>query len=301
MTNKINQEDIQKIERLPLCSDYVFKRVFTKEGNESLLKDFLEAILETEIESIEIQNAELPKDTKDSKLGVLDIKVQINKDSVVDVEMQVANEHNMAERSTTYMGKLISNQLTKGDSYTKLKKSILINILNFNYYKRNSYHSISHMKFEPTTQRAYVDMGYTKEEEIATKEVEMHFIEIPKFKKKNPNTNARLEQWLWLLVGEEEKIKMAEKKNKEVKKAVEELDEMSMDRAERERYEAILKAEFNYNTSMYNMREEGINAGKKANQIEIAKKLLKKNMNINEIQEITELSLEEIKKISLEQ
>ena len=102
MTQRTNS----KLERLPLCSDYVFKRIFTKEGNESLLKDFLEAILEIKIESLEIQNAELPKDTKDSKLGVLDIKVQINEDSVVDVEMQIANEHNMAERSTTYMGKL---------------------------------------------------------------------------------------------------------------------------------------------------------------------------------------------------
>lgn len=303
MTGKINQQ----VERLPLCNDYVFKRVFAKEGNENLLKDFLEAILDIEIESLEIQNPELPKDTKEGKIGVLDIKVQINKDSIVDIEMQVINQHNMAERSTTYMGKLIANQLSKGDTYTKLKKSILINILNFNYYKRNSYHSIAHMKFEPTPENTYVDMGYTKEDETATKDVEMHFIEIPKFKKKNPNTNAKLEQWLWLLAGEEEKIKMAEEKNKEVKKAVEVLDEMSMSREERERHEAILKAEFNYNTSMYNMRQEGLEEGikegiiegKRKKQIEIAKKLLKKNMSINEIQEITELSLEEIKQINL--
>lgn len=158
------------------------------------------------------------------------------------------------------------------------------------------------MKFEKTTQRAYVDIGYKKEEEIATKEVEMHFIEIPKFKKKNPNTNARIEQWLWLLAGEEKKIEMAEKKNEEIKKAVEELDEMSMDKAERERYEAILKAEFNYNTSMYNMRQEGrqegLNAGKKEKQIEIAKKLLKMNLDISKIQEATGLSLEKIKELS---
>ena len=33
-----------KIERLPLTNDYVFKRVFAKEGNENILKDFLEEI-----------------------------------------------------------------------------------------------------------------------------------------------------------------------------------------------------------------------------------------------------------------
>ena len=71
MIQKINQQ----VERLPLCSDYVFKRVFAKEGNENLLKDFLEAILKIEIERLEIQNPELPKDTKEGKIGVLDIKV----------------------------------------------------------------------------------------------------------------------------------------------------------------------------------------------------------------------------------
>ena len=86
---------------------------------------------------------------------------------------------------------------------------------------------------------------------------------------------------------------MAEEKNKEVKKAVEVLDEMSRSREERERHEAILKAEFNYNTSMYNVREEG----KKEKQIEIAKRLLKKNMSIEEIQEITDLTKDEIEEI----
>ena len=87
---------------------------------------------------------------------------------------------------------------------------------------------------------------------------------------------------------------MAEKKNKEVKKAVEELDEMSMDKAERERFEAILKAEFNYNTSMYNMKEEG----KKEEKIEIAKELLKLGMTIEDIQKVTKLTIEEIKKLN---
>ena len=150
---KMIKQEQQKLERLPLCSDYVFKRVFTKEGNESLLKDLLEAILEIQIESLEIQNAELPKETKENKLGVLDIKVKINDDTIIDVEMQVTNEHNMEERTTTYMGKLISNQLNKGESYKKLKKCVLINILNFEYYKRNSYHSIAHMKFEKTNKK----------------------------------------------------------------------------------------------------------------------------------------------------
>ena len=157
------------------------------------------------------------------------------------------------------------------------------------------------MKFEKTAEEKYVDLGYNKEDEIATEDIEVHYIEIPKFIKKNPEVNKKIEQWLWLIVGKEEKIKMAEKKNEEVKKAVEVLDEMSMSKEERERYEAIQKFEFNYNTSMYNIREigkkEGKIEGKRENQIEISKKLYELGMNINKIADITGLSLSELKKI----
>lgn len=292
--SKINT---QKLNRLPLSNDYVFKRVFAKEGNEGLLKDLLESILDIDINKVVIQNPELIRETKEGKTGVLDIKAEINENTVIDIEIQVENEYNMSERSTVYMGKLISNQLNKGDTYGKLKKSILINILNFNYFKRNSYHSIAHMKFEKTEEKKYVEMGYKIEDEIATKDIEVHYIEIPKFIKKNPGTNARIEQWLWTIVGKEDKIKMAESKNKEVKKAVEALDEMSMSKEERERYEAIQKYEFNYNTSMRNIKEIGLQEGKIKKQIEIAKKLLKKGMSEEDIEEITELKIDQIEQL----
>ena len=94
---------------------------------------------------------------------------------------------------------------------------------------------------------------------------------------------------------------MAEEKNEEVKKAVEVLDEMSMSKEERERYEAIQKFEFNYNTSMYNIREigkkEGKIEGKREKQIEISKKLYELGMSINKISNITGLSVSELKKL----
>ena len=44
------------LERLPLTDDYIFKRVFAYKGNESVLKDFLEALLKIEIKGIKITN-----------------------------------------------------------------------------------------------------------------------------------------------------------------------------------------------------------------------------------------------------
>ena len=116
---------------------------------------------------------------------------------------------------------------------------------------------------------------------------------MPKFKKKNPGVENKIEQWLWTIIGEEGKIEMARKGNKEVEKAIKVVDEMSMNKEERELYEARLKGEFNYNTAIHAAKEEG----EKKKQLEIAKKLLSKKMPIEEIIEITGLSEDEIKNI----
>ena len=42
------------MEKLKVTNDYVFKRIFGKQGNESILKDFLIAVLELPIQKIEI-------------------------------------------------------------------------------------------------------------------------------------------------------------------------------------------------------------------------------------------------------
>ena len=285
------------IERLPLKNDYVFKRIFSKEENNGGLKDLLESILEMEIKNVQVRNPEIPKNIIDEKLSVLDIKAEINEDTIIDIEMQVVDEKNIEERSVVYLSKNLSGQLQIGEQYTNLKKSIVINLLNFNYYKRNSYHHVSRMKFDKTKENEYVDMGYKDEEELATEKLEMHFIELPKFKKKNPGVKNKIEQWLWTIIGEEGKIEMAKKDNKEVEKAIKIVDEMSMNKEERELYEARLKGEFNYNIAIHVAKEEGEKEGKIGEKIEIAKKLLSKKMPIEEIIEITGLTKKEIDKI----
>ena len=57
------------------------------------------------------------------------------------------------------------------------------------------------MKFEKSKENERVEFGYEKEDEYASKFIEMHIIELPKFKEKNPEIGTKLEQWLWLFVG----------------------------------------------------------------------------------------------------
>ncbi len=293
-------ENITK--KLPLTSDIVFKRVFAKEGNEDILKALLEAILEIPILEVVVKNPELPRNLYESKAGILDVKVQIDKNIICNIEMQVKDLKNMDKRSTYYMSRILSDELKKSEDYAEIKNTIVINLLNFEFYKRNSYHSIAHMKFEKTKKNEFVDMGYKSEDEIATQDLEMHFIEIPKFVKKDSKANTKLEQWLWLIAGREEKLEMAKKENKEIKKAMKIIDEMSMDEKEWELYQSRKMAIMDYNTGIREAKEEGkregIKKGERKKQIEIAKELLKLGMSIENIQKATKLTIEEIKKLS---
>ena len=279
--------------KMQLTVDYAFKRVFGKNGNESILKDLLESILNIEIKSITIQNPEIPKNMKDGKIGVLDVRAELNGDEITEVEMQVQDQHNIDKRSPTYLTKIYSDQLKEGEQYIEVKKVVVINILNFNYYKRNSYHSVARMMFEESKENEKVDLGYIVEDKYATKDLEMHFIELPKFRKKDPDMSNKLEQWLCLICDEEDKIKMAESKNEEIEKAKKELEKLAMNPEDRELYELRLKAI----RDEMNIRYSGYIDGKAERNIEIAKNLLKKQMPIQDIAEVTGLSLEEIENL----
>ena len=297
---------IREVERLPLTDDYIFKRVFAFEGNESVLKDFLEAILRKDIKEVTIKNPEIIPYEKDEKRGLLDIKAETDDGMVLDVEMQMKDKKDTEERGVQYLGNMITSQLQVGDDYTKLKKSIVIFITNYNFLKRNSYHSVGKMKFDETLEEEYVDMGYKEEEQIASKYIEFHYIELPKYKKKEPSKFTKLDQWMCVFTQRKEEIMLAEKENKQIKKAMNTLDFISEDPKERERHNSIIMAEYNRLTSEHNFFEagveegieKGIEKGKEEERKEIAKKLLKIRIPIEQIIETTGLTKQEIEELN---
>ena len=204
---------------------------------------------------------------------------------------------------------LAAEQLKAKQNYKELKKIITINILKYNYLERNSYHSIARMKYENTKSIEFVDMGYQKEEEEATNTFEMHFIELPKFKEKNPDCNTKLEQWLWLIDGsKEEKVEMSAKENEEINKTVKELNKLSKDPDEVAKYEEREWSIMRYNVEMKTNRElgekegeaRGLKIGEENEKKKVIKNLHDLNIPIEQIAkavELTEKEVEEILKI----
>ncbi len=283
------QETQNTQKRLELTNDYVFKRIFAKPKNNQELKEFVEAILDIKIKKIEVKNPEITKNYTDEKLGILDIRATIDDDKILDVEMQVSNIYTFVNRNIGYGARLIAEDTRVSETYEGLKKFISINILVENLLKRNTYHSIVHLKFDNNNPKKYVDMGYKEEQEDLTDRIEIHYIELQKFIKSKPGMNSKLEQWLWLLTGEDEKIEMASKENKTIEKVVEDLDEMSADENERlEAYKRKLEI-IDYNTTMAQAEKKG--------KKEVAKKMKEKGFEIKTIEEMTGLSKEEIEKL----
>ena len=130
----------------------------------------------------------------------------------------------------------------------------------------------------------------------------MHFIELPKFKEKNPDCNTKLEQWLWLIDGsKEEKVEMSAKENEEIDKTVKELDKLSKDPDEIAKYEEREWSIMRYNVEMETNRKigekEGEARGRKEKEVKIVKKLHSLNTPIEKIAEIVNISTEEVKQI----
>ena len=86
---------------------------------------------------------------------------------------------------------------------------------------------------------------------------------------------------------------MAESRNEEIEKAKKELEKLAMNPEDRKLYELRLKAI----RDEMNIRYSGYIDGKAERNIEIAKNLLKKQMPIQDIAEVTGLSIEEIEKL----
>ena len=292
----------KEVDMLPLSNDYVFKRIFGKGGNEKILKSLLEAILKINIQKIEIKNPEIPKETIDEKLSILDIKAEINENTMIDIELQVGNTTAIEKRLVVYNAKLIAGEIKVSEQYQKAKDTIVICILNDNVVKRNAYLSLAMLKYEETEEIRYVDMGYEKEEEYLTDMVKYYIIELPKFKRKKPKVADLLEKWLYVIGGDTKMMEECKKENEEIKEAVKQLKEMSADEYERELYEIRERSRLTYNTEINEARRKGMEEGKIKGKAEgkteekkeIAKKMKEKGTEIEYIIEITGLTEEEI-------
>ncbi|WBW95930.1 Rpn family recombination-promoting nuclease/putative transposase [Oceanirhabdus sp. W0125-5] len=265
--------------------DFVFKKIFGSEKHPKILISFLNATMKPEspIVRVEIKNTDIEKHFLEDKFSRLDVRAETDKKEIINVEIQLKNEYNMIRRSLYYWSKLYEEQLGEGEDYSKLKRTVCINILNFKYLKNERFHNGYRLKEKETG-------------EELTDVIEIHFIEIPKLQD-NSDEKDMLVAWTEFLKNpESEKIRDLEMSVEEIKEAKDELVRISNDKEERALYEMRSKILKDKISALNKAKEEGREEGEILKALEIAKKLLD-ILDDETISQKTGLEIEKIKEL----
>ena len=118
-----------------LLNDFAFKYVFgedCKEANDAL-KSLLTVFLERSVNKVVVKNSEMVKDYSKMKNPRLDLLVEFDDRTMVDLEMQLRQtKDNLPIRFSYYLARLHGSQELEGKYYKQLKETIVLVFFNVN-------------------------------------------------------------------------------------------------------------------------------------------------------------------------
>lgn len=263
--------------------DVVFKELFIRE--KSLLKNFISDVLDIPFENIlevTLTNPEMPSDYSDGKLVRLDLSVRLRKsdntETLINVELQVNSQSYFKKRTLFYWSKLYTSELHSGESYSNLKRTICINILDFNITDKQNYHT-EIIAADKETGEQFTDL------------MSIHFFELRKVTNAL-DVNDRKAMWMQLIRADtEEELNMIKNTNiPAMEQAVQVIFDMSADTALRERARLREKALHDEASALQGAKEEGIAIGEAKGKLKginsVIEKMRKSGMTEEQIQEI---------------
>jgi predicted transposase/invertase (TIGR01784 family) len=171
-------------------TDFAFKKIFGSSESKDILISFLNAILYQErptIEDLEILNPYSPAMTSGLKDTYLDVRAKLDNQTTVLIEMQVLNRVAFDKRVIYNLCKAYSNQLSLGEVYSRLTPVIALTITNFTIFQAIE-EVVSYFVFQERSQKI-----------IYNEELELVFIELPKFKKQMEVLETLTDKWLYFL------------------------------------------------------------------------------------------------------
>ena len=231
---------------ISLKYDFAFKHLFlNQEVRRHFVSDALGIPLD-EIREVHLENTFLWKRYRRQKQGIVDVIVELNNDSRVNIELQIEMLAYWDKRSLFYLSKMFTEGLLSGQKYEKLKRCVCISVLGFNLDERPEYHKVYRLRDE--TGHEFSDM------------LEIHVIEL----NKPLGGTSRMDDWIRLFnVRTEEEMEMLKvsTKNIGIIEAIKEVRIMSFGKTLRTLHEAKLKEIRDKNAREDYVRSEGIRQG----------------------------------------
>jgi len=244
---------------LDIKTDYAFKKVFGSVENKDILIEFLNSILDLnyKIKDLTITDPYNIPMLKGMKNTFVDVKALLEDDSKVIIEMQVLNHESFEKRVLYNMAKNYSIQLDGGDDYHLLNPVIAVTITNFEMFE-NIKNYISYFKL--IEKREFIEYS---------DDIELIFIELPKFKKDLKDLKTLQDKYIYFIKNAGS-LEYIPKELKELKKAFKIVDESNLTREELELQHKRREFLYIQRTAV----EKAWNRGREEKAIEIAKNLL---------------------------
>ena len=245
--------DVEQEVEYGLTNDYMFRSVF--QTSKEALKGLLSALLyipEEEILSCEICNPIILGTAIDEKTCILDIRVVLNGNKQINLEMQMGSVENWTDRSVFYLCRMFTD-MKKGLDYTQTKPSIHIGIMMKSPIPEDAaFYNEYALKNRRT--------GYEFTGKIALHVLDLSCLEqVPEEER-----NSALYYWACVFKAKtwKEVLAMTEQ-SESIKKAVVTLRELSEDEKIRLQCEARERYQMDWQSSMRTSREKGREEGRK--------------------------------------
>ena len=277
-------------------NDRAFKEVFLNPNNSDLLKALLEFILKIKIDKLEIKKTELLSGNVNIKDKRVDAIVHTG-NKKIEIEINSQNKDYLHTRSTAYICNIYQSNANVGDTYNENTDIIQVNLtwgLGRNNDEMKIY-KIMNEKGELYVKNFiiyeinmdyYDKIWYSKNEDEIKKNLYMIMLDLDKKELKNMPKDKIVDKYITnvTIVNDNPEFQKYMSEEEDKKKIQNSLLSEAKEEGISQGY-----------TSGIN---DGISKGENKKSIEIAKNMLNKNMSIEDISDITCLSIEEINKLT---
>lgn len=212
-------------EPLDICltNNYAFRKIFK---NKRVVKGFVMPLLgltEGQITEVEVIDPYEEGEGEEEKEGILDIKIHLNNNHKINIEMQNQYQEDWSERSIFYNCRMFTEGFVHGSAYGAMEPCIHVGILNFNQLKGRGFHHCIMLKDVKTG-------------ELYSSKFVFHMIELKKLEAaSDEERKLELYRWARLIAAKSwEAVCMEAKGNPYMEEALGEMDKINQ--SEKERY-----------------------------------------------------------------
>ena len=280
--------------------DWAIKRLLRNKANFVVLEGFLSELLFDNIEIKQILESESNQETDEDKFNRVDILTQNSKNELIIVEIQSTYEIDYFHRMAYGVSKSISENLKIGQQYAEIKKIISVNIVYFDLGQGQDYIYKGKTDFVGLHQNDLLGLSDRQKTTFIKEKVsdifpEYYLLKVNQF---DDNATDTLDEWNYFLKNSEVKDNF---KAKGLREAGDVLDRMRLPKDDEYGYNRYLDSLHHKASEIFTLENEAkLNAkeeGKIEGIIEVAQKLIESGSTDEFVQQITQLSIEEIKKL----